>query len=349
MKNTNFSLRSKIVLSVALTALAVAPAGAGGLIDIQQQKLKSAAPAWTTSNIPSGMPQIEGKPTERTSAARGASLMARKVEFIVTDDIGFNIENLAASLEPLKPDEPVNFDDPRQFVIRVHAGEVVVPPASLIALFNKHLLDYSPRPLNDMKITTGKDSLVAEGGLRLWSWFPGIWLPAYLKGNITLNEENRLVYTPEDVRALGIPLGGLFRLLGIKLTWLLSIDREGAQLVNSDLVLDHTKVFPPPALAGKLQSARLDEAGLHLKFNDNPSAKFNAPANAPESFLWIQSGDVKLFNLVVTNANILVKDENKNGNLRFDLYDYRRLIAAKNVLTMAEDGTITATLSTIKK
>ena len=190
---------------------------------------------------------------------------------------------------------------------------------------------------------------MAKGGLKLWNWFPGIWLPAHLDGNITLNENGLLVYSPTDVRALGIPLGGLLRLLGIKLTWLLQIDREGAQLVNNDLVLDHTKVFPPPALAGKVREVSLDEAGLRLKFNDNPAAKFTPPAHAPESFLWIQSGDVKLFNLVVTNANILVKDEDASGNLRFDLYGYRQLIAAKNVLTMAEDGALTATLSTIKK
>lgn len=349
MYNIKHTLGSKISLAVALATLVALPVGAGGLIDSQQQQLKETAPVWTTPKIPAGMMPVVGTPTVRTSATTGVSLLARKVDFIVTDDIGFNIENLAASFEPVRAGEPVNFDDPTQFIIRVHAGEVVIPPSSLVALFNKHLLDYSPRPLDDMKISTGKDSLVAKGGLKLWNWFPGIWLPAHLDGNITLNENGLLVYSPTDVRALGIPLGGLLRLLGIKLTWLLQIDREGAQLVNNDLVLDHTKVFPPPALAGKVREVSLDEAGLRLKFNDNPAAKFTPPAHAPESFLWIQSGDVKLFNLVVTNANILVKDEDASGNLRFDLYGYRQLIAAKNVLTMAEDGALTATLSTIKK
>jgi hypothetical protein len=346
MKNIKQPRCFKFVLAFALAAFAVLPAGANELIDAQQRELKQAQPVWTAQKIPVGMPKAEGTSSTRGSGTRGVSLFARDVEFLVVDDIGFNIENLAASFEPLNPEEPVNLDDPRQFLIRVHSGEVVIPPKALTALFNKHLLDYSPRPLSELTINTGKDSLVAKGGLKLWNWFPGVWLPVHLDGNVTLDEQNHLVYTPDTVKVLGIPLGGLLRALGIKLSWLLSLEREGAQLVANQLVLDHKKVFPPPALEGMIQSASLNEAGLRLKFNDNHGAKFMLPPSAPGSFIWIQSGDVKLFNIVVINANILIMDENKTGNLRFDLYDYRRVIAAKNVLRMQEDGTLIATLST---
>lgn len=350
MKNIKQPWFSKFVLAFALAALAVLPAGANDLIDVQQKELKQAQPVWTIQKIPAGMPKADGPSSTRGSGTRGVSLFARNVEFLVVDDIGFNIENLAASFEPLNPDEPVNLDDPRQFLIRVHSGEIVIPPNALTALFNKHLLACSPRPLNELTINTGKDSLVAKGGVKLWSWFPGVWLPVYLDGKVTLDEQNHLVYTPDTVRVLGIPLGGLLKTLGIKLSWLLSLEREGAHLVASQLVLDHKKVFPPPALEGVIQSANLEEAGLRLKFNDNPGAKFMLPPSAPGSFIWIQSGDIKLFNIVIINANILILDENNTSNLRFDLYDYRRVIAAKNVLMrMQEDGALIATLSTRKQ
>lgn len=329
------------------TALLVAaslslPTSAQSLIDAQQTELRQKQPLWNTQRIPEGMQTGPlRKATARDSGAQALSLEANNVDFDVTGDIGFHIQHLAATLEPVTAGEPVQFDDPRTFVIHIHNGEVTLPPKALNALFNQHILEYAPRPLNDMKITTSDDGLAAEADLRLWSWFPGIWLGAKLVGPITLNQDNMLVYSPQDVRVLGIPLGGLLRTLGIKLSWLLSVDREGASLVGNDLILDHRKVFPPPALAGNIASAKLTEAGLQLTFADNPAAKFSKPPREAKSYLWIQSGDAKLFNVIATNANILIVDEKKDEVLHFNLYDYRRQVLA-GTLFMGEDGSIVA-------
>lgn len=328
---------------VAAVCLAV-PAAAQSFIERQQAELRQRLPMWSTPRIPDGMQTgALRNATARDSGTQALSLAARNVDFYLAGDIGFHVEHLAATLEPVTAGEPVQFDDPRTFVIHIHNGEVIVPPKALSALFNQQILEYWPRPLNDMTITTSEESLTAEAGLKLWSWFPGIWLGAKLIGPITLNTGNELVYTPQEVRVLGIPLGGLLRLLGIKLTWLLSVDREGARLVDSQLVLDHRKVFPPPALAGNVASAKLSEAGLHLSFADNTAAKFVAPPEQAKSYLWIQSGDAKLFDVIVTNANLLIVDEKKDDVLRFNLYDYRKQVLG-GTLFMAEDGSIIARL-----
>ena len=102
----------------------------------------------------------------------------------------------------------------------------LVTAKALSALFNDHILAYSPRPLDDMEVKTEEGYMVATGGLKLWSWFPGIWLPATLGGKMVLSPENKLVYELDNVSALGIPLLGLLKTIGVKLTWLLS---SGAQ------------------------------------------------------------------------------------------------------------------------
>jgi len=109
------------------------------------------------------------------------------------------------------------------------------------------------------------------------------------------------------------------------------------------LELDHTAVFPPPALAGRIASASLDSDGLRLVFADNEAAKFNKPHVDSNSYLWMQSGDPRLFGIVVVNAGVQVVAEDTSKPLRFNLYDYRKQVAA-GTLKMAKNGNIIATV-----
>lgn len=336
-------LRSGAIhLSLLAIAGSVLPAMAETLIQRQQAELNSARAIWEAPRVPAGMQNGPLRATSlRDSGTQALSLRAHNVNFAVTGDIGFYVDELAASLEPVTPGEPVQFDDPRTFIIRVHHGEVVVPPKALTALFNQHILEYSPRPLDDMQVSTLDGALSAKGGLKLWSWFPGFWLGAKMTGPITLSKANELIFTPEDVRLFNIPLGGLLRTLGIKLSWLLSLEREGVALVDSHLVLNHRKVFPPPALAGNIASVSMSTQGLHLSFADNKAAKFVAPPERSKSYLWVQSGDARLFDVIATNANVMIVDEKKDDVLLFDLYGYRKQVNAGK-LYMDQTGTIIA-------
>lgn len=334
----------KLKLSVMLLTMCLSVSANANLIDIQQRELKAAEPSWVQPAIPSA--NVVSSRTPRSSGEVGVSIYARNVDFIFTCGIGFHIENLTATFEPLNPKDPVNMDDPRQFIIRVHSGTVVVQPFSLSSLFNFHILDYWPRPLNHVRISTNYQTLTTRAGLRLWSKFPPIgWVPASLTGGITLDQYNRLVYTPYEVSALGIPIAGLLRSMGINLDDLITLNRQGAQLYRNSLVLDPRTVFPPPALKGTVTGVSLDPYGLHLQFGNGRVPEFNLPKSAGNSFIWIQSGDIKLFNILVVNANILIKDHSSMP-LRFNLYDYREIVGAQNNMTMAEDGSIVMTMFT---
>ncbi|HIF17560.1 MAG TPA: hypothetical protein EYG50_03235 [Cycloclasticus sp.] len=335
---------TKMAMSLLLTVGVSSSLMADSFSDKQQKDLQSARATWTEKNIPSGMQSGEVRAsTERDSGADNVSMYLHNVNFDVVDNIGFYIEKLKVTLEPKVAGNPVVFDDVESFTINVHSGTVVLSPQVIADLFNDHILDYWPRPLDDLTITTSENYLEVEGGLKLWSWFPGIYLPADLGGNIVLSEDNKLVYEIDDVRVLGIPLYGLLSAIFIDLDLLLSIDRAGAELVDSVLVLDHTTVFPPPALSGRLASASLDSDGLRLVFADNNAAEFTAPSVESGSYIWAQSGDARLFDIVVTNGGVQVIAEDTSKPLRFNLYDYRKQVAA-GTLTMAKNGDIVATI-----
>ena len=322
------------------TVLAVSPRVAQ-----QQAKLQEMRSVWKNIDVPSGIPKSGGSAgaDDRRSGIKNTALLARNVFFDFVGDIGFTVKDLVATLEPIKAGNPVIFDEPDSFVINVHRGEVLVTAKALSALFNDHILAYSPRPLDNMEVKTEDGYMVASGGLKLWSWFPGIWLPATLGGKMVLSPENKLVYELDNVAALGIPLLGLLKTIGVKLTWLLSLERNGATLLPFTLELDHRTVFPMPNIKGNLSAARLTEEGLHLTFSDNTNVQFADVPVADDSYLWLQSGDTKLFGVVITNARVAVVAEDKSRPLRFNLYDYRKQVA-RGVVTMAMDGTVLATI-----
>ena len=73
-----------------------------------------------------------------------------------------------------------------------------------------------------------------------------------------------------------------------------------------------------PNIKGNLSSARLTEEGLHLTFSDNTNVQFADVPVADDSYLWLQSGDPKLFGVVITNARVAVVAEDKSKPLRFN-------------------------------
>lgn len=121
-----------------------------------------------------------------------------------------------------------------------------------------------------------------------------------------------LVYRPDQLRVIGLPLYGAMSLVGLPMSALVSLDRPGASLVGSAMRLDYRKVFPLLGIDGHVQEAWLDDQGLHLRFSQapgQPSPVFSPPAAAGPSFLWLQSGDLKIFEILITYAQVLLKTE----------------------------------------
>jgi len=338
-----YSNMKRLMLGLALTATVCSSAIATTFIEKQQQELKTLRSQWQHKSIPSGMQTAPLRPTtERDSGADNVSIYIQNVNFDIVENIGFYVEELAATLEPKVAGNPVVFDDVESFTINVHKGSVILSPQVIADLFNQHILDYWPRPMDDLKVKVKKDYLEVVADIKLWSWFPGFWLPADLGGSIVLSDDNKLVYEIDDVRLFGIPLFGLLSTLSIDLDLLLSVDRQGATLVDSTLILDHTAVFPPPTLMGEIASTFIDEDGLHLTFAANEAVSFNQPTVKSDSYIWMQSGDPRLFDIVVNNGNIQVIDDTSKP-LRFNLYDYRKQVAGGK-LRMNKAGDIIATL-----
>jgi hypothetical protein len=287
-------------------------------------------------------------PDERRSAASAPLIHVQNVDFYVAGRIGFHVRSLDARMVPKQPGQPVDLDDPDQYDIHIIGGEVVEPWPAMAALFNDYLLDYEPRSLNDLRLKPVDGRLQVTGGIKLWNHFPGVWLPATLDGTIVAKDERHLVYEPTSVRVLGVPQAGLLHALNIPLASLTPFARKGVALQGNELVFDQYTVFPPPVLQGRLASATVTGEGLVLKFRrDGTAAVAKPPAGAGGSFVWIESGDVKMFNSLVTNTRTYIEDSSNPGVMKFDLYGYRRDVA-KGTVRMSADGGLSVDLAARK-
>ncbi|MFM0212777.1 hypothetical protein PQQ96_35890 [Paraburkholderia sediminicola] len=285
---------------------------------------------------------------ERHSSGAAPLIHVENVDFYVSGRIGFHVRSLDAQMVPKKPGQPVDLDDPDQYDIRIIGGEVVEPWPAMAALFNDYLLDYEPRSLNDLQLKPVDGKLEVTGGIKLWNHFPGVWLPTTMSGTIVAKDERHLVYEPTSVKVLGVPQAGLLRALDIPLASLTPFTRKGVALKGNALVFDQYTVFPPPVLQGRLASATVTDEGLVLKFKrDSSVAAARAPAGAGKSFVWIESGDVKMFNSLVTNARTFIRDSSNPGVMKFDLYGYRRDVS-QGTVRMGEDGALEVDLAARK-
>jgi hypothetical protein len=278
---------------------------------------------------------------ERHSSGHAPLIHIENVDFYVAGRIGFHVRSLDAQMIPKTPGEPVDLDDPGQYDIRIIGGEVVEPWPAMAALFNDYLLDYEPRSLNDLQLTPVDGKLEVTGGIKLWNHFPGVWLPTTMSGTIVARDERHLVYEPSSVKVLGIPQAGLLRALDIPLASLTPFARKGVALEGNELVFDQYAVFPPPVLQGRLASATVTDEGVLLKFKREtgiaPARPTANVVNAAKSYVWIESGDVKMFNSLVTNARTFIKDSSNAGAMKFDLYGYRRDVS-KGTMRMDTNG-----------
>lgn len=152
-------------------------------------------------------------------------------------------------------------------------------------------------------------------------------LPSKLTGNISPTRDNKLTYKLDDIRIFGIPFAGILKALQIGLPELIALEREGVSLQEFSLLLNHRTMFPFPELEGNIDAISLTKEGLHLRFADSPQVTFQPLPSLGKSYIWMQSGDPKLFGLVITNAKVAILPNPPTKPLTFDLYRYREQLS----------------------
>jgi len=312
------------------------------LVEKQQQRYHELSDGvWNAPAIPGGLPDAVRKPTARDSGTRGVGMEVHNVDYELADGVGFYIKSLKGMLVPHDASDPVNFDNPDEYDIHIYSGTVVVRPSDLDALFNHYILTDEPRALSRVSNKTSKDTLEVTVGARLFKFIPPVGgMPTTLSGPMTVSQDNKLVYTPDSVSSLGLPLLGPLKATGMSLSTITPLKRRGVVLDDNQLIMDPQTIFPPPILnIDKIDSATLSDAGLTLVFSSpHGTPDFSPPPVDSDSYIWMQSGDARFYGTVLVNTRLMVLN-NSGKRLHFNLYHYRGQTAAGRINGLM-DGTL---------
>lgn len=296
---------------------------------------------WNKRDVPRGLPAPARQASARDSGTQGVSIEVHDVDFELADGVGFYVKSLKGMLVPHDASKPVNFDDPDEYDIHVYAGTVVVRPSDLDALFNQYVLTYEPRALSSVENHTADNTLKVSVAARLFKFIPPAGgLPTNLSGPIKVSDDNQLVYTPDSVKSLGLPLLPVLKASGLSLSTITPFKRTGVRLDGNQLIMNPATLFPPPALKiDDIKSATLSDDGLTLVFNSPAGTpKFAPPPVDTDSYIWLQSGDARFYGTVLVNTRLLLMNNN-HKRLHFNLYHYRAQSAAGRIKSRM-DGTL---------
>ncbi len=277
-------------------------------------------------------------PTLRDSGRGEALLFARNTNFRFTGDIGFYLPELAAALIPNDPSQPVVFDDPQSFKIKVLNGQAVLSGTALTALLGEHVFNFPGATIRNLSVKTGAGSLTLSGEMIRRE----LWVPFSMVGGIVLEEGHILIYHPTDVKVDGKDATPILAAANVELEELLAVKAPGAVLIDSTIYLDAYKLFPPPTLLFAIAEATLEDRGLVLTFETVGTPEFPEVGEVMNSGLIVRGGDVKIMRAMP--VNVQAKLINKEGyDLDFCLYDYREQVIG-GYLKFLEDGTLVAYL-----
>ncbi|MBM7062415.1 hypothetical protein JQX08_17010 [Pseudomonas sp. UL073] len=332
----------KRLISLALGALGLLGglAQADGALERQQRELALLRHGWFQQSPPAPGHAAQRPAGVRDSGQDGVGLLLHNVDMYFQGGIGFHAPQLKGWLVPLEAGAPIDFDHPEAMRIEVVEGEVILSPQQLANLFNQHILAYPQSMLRDFAMHSAGGRLQVSGEVRPLGVGP--WLPLRLDGAVSLDAQAGLIdYQPDQLKVLGVPSYGAMSLVGLQLATLVELQRPGATLDGNRMRLDYRKVFPLLGIDGQVDASWLDEQGLHLRFAPPPGSapmRFSPPAQAGQSYIRLQSGDLKIFEILITYAQVLLKAQAADTPLTFSLRDYRKVLAT-GLTQVNEDGT----------
>jgi len=290
--------------------------------------------------------------TPRGDGGRGASgpaavhpaangpmwLEMRNVDLHIDETQAIGIRYLRGEVVRSDAGVPAALDDSKSFTVRVTAGTVVLSGDALEALLNEVVFAYRGSPLKHLRATIGGSQVVLRGIMH-----KGVDLPFEIASTPTLEADGRVRLHPSRTRILGIDGAKLMRALGLHLDKLLDLrGASGVTVAGNDLLLEPTKILPPPAIVGRLTSIAVEGDRIVQTFvrlpEDSVFDGFAHPDTAAANFINFRGGELRFGKLLMEDTDLDILDGDPGDPLDLDLAQYARQLVAGTSRTMPNQG-----------
>lgn len=265
----------------------------------------------------------------------------RNVHLRADDGIALDIAYLRGEMVSRIGGQPPAFDDPQSYVLRVGNGEASIDLPSLEQLLNTRVFAGPHAPLTDIKVSVGTDGLLHESA----KLHKGpLTLPVSMNAAVGVSADGRLKLHVEAEKTLGIPTTPLLSLFGLTVEDLVSLkNTRGVEIDGNDIYVAIGLVMPPPEIQGRLASAVVRGNRLVETFVTDPSAG-TAPLHPPiavKNYLYFSGHVLRFGKLTMTDADLLLVDENPKTPFDFFPREYLKQLVAGYSKTTPSGGLIT--------
>jgi hypothetical protein len=296
----------------------------------EAQDEKTAPPA--SGSAPAANLNDAAKP--QSSADNGGVVRAamRNVEYHLTDRIIVNIVSLDGKLTP-KPGQIAVFDDKNSFGLAVDAASITLSMTALTNDLNDFVFGKPDAPIKHLTATTDGQQLVLKGLLVSKGG-----VPFETSGSVSVTPEGMIRVHTTKVKALKLPVKGLMDLLGLDTEKVLDTKKvEGVSVDKDDLILDPTKILPPPQMEGHLTDLKITNGEIHLTFapeSDKAGAVPVKESCGAKNYLHFRGGTVRFGRLTMSDTDLELLDSTPADPFDFAIDHYnQQLIAGYSKMT----------------
>ena len=262
----------------------------------------------------------------------------RNVNLHVDEDHVLRVRSLRGQVESTTPGAVPILDDPATFRIRVTSGSVGLTGADLAGLLNGYVFAYRGSPIRNIKARTDGSHVIISGIMH-----KGVDIPFEMTATMTLDPDGRIRAHPTKMRILGVNGTALLHALGLRLDKVLDLSgSRGASVKGDDMLLEPTKIIPPPTIAGRLASIAVEGDQIVQTFtvaNDDVDggARFR-PDSGAHHYIYFRGGRLTFGKLTMTDTDLLIVDADQSNP--FDMYmaKYNRQLIAGSTRNLATYG-----------
>jgi hypothetical protein len=252
---------------------------------------------------------MAGTPASQTVRANGAihcGIEMRNLMLHVAEGVVLEVAALDGEFVSRSAGQPPVFDDPNSYTLRVKSADMQLDGPSLTTLFQMSAKAH-PSPLSDVKITIEGGQLKAEGKLK-----KGVTVPFSMTATVSATPDGLLRLHSTKLKAVGVPVKGLFDLLGLKVDDLMKMPPgSGLRADGDDLLMDAAAMLPPPRTEGKLRQAEIAGSRLHLRMTGPgtpPARPATLPVPSARNYLYFFGGSIRFGKLTMSDADMQLID-----------------------------------------
>jgi hypothetical protein len=260
--------------------------------------------------------------TRVEAVAPTVQLDMRNVDLHLAGDILLQVHRINGTMAGNDARRRIDLDDTTSYQITVTSGEVAIDLPSLNAVVSR-ALGSGKSNLRGLRLTIEDGTLRQKGTID-----KAIDIPFNARGAVGVTPDGRIRIHTQSVKGYGVPVKPLMKIFGVDMDNLLHIQPgTGVTVEGNDLILDPSRLLPPPVINGRVTSVRVEGQSLVQVLGGRATAAPNPPPIGPNHILW-RGGQIAFGKLTMTESDLEIVDDDPADPLDFSVDGWNRQLTA---------------------